>query len=192
MALCLAMRCTPTASTTDRIAGNPSGTAATASATPSSRPSMTSRRSRGSRETSRIGPHDHDGNDHHGDPQHPPDMSRSPLSSGVDSSCGRLEQARRCAPISVSMPVAVTTARPVPCTTAVPLKTMFGAVAQRRGLAQGAPASFSTASLSPVSEASCTRSDAASHQPRVGSHGIAFAQHEHVAAHQFRARNTRD
>ena len=36
MAWCLAMRCTPSASTTDRMAGRPSGTAATASDTPSS------------------------------------------------------------------------------------------------------------------------------------------------------------
>jgi hypothetical protein len=36
MARCLAIRCTPSASTTDKIAGSPSGTAATASETPSS------------------------------------------------------------------------------------------------------------------------------------------------------------
>jgi hypothetical protein len=53
MARWAAMRCTPRASTTDRIAGRPSGTAATASETPSSR---TSTRSLGSRmsEVSRI------------------------------------------------------------------------------------------------------------------------------------------
>ena len=43
MALRFAMRCTPIASTTDRIAGRPSGTAATASDTPSSSTVMTSR-----------------------------------------------------------------------------------------------------------------------------------------------------
>jgi hypothetical protein len=37
MAPCLAIRCTPSASTTDKIAGSPSGTAATASETPSSK-----------------------------------------------------------------------------------------------------------------------------------------------------------
>ena len=42
MALRFAIRCTPIASTTDRIAGRPSGTAATASDTPSSRTVMTS------------------------------------------------------------------------------------------------------------------------------------------------------
>ena len=41
-ALRLAMRCTPSASTSDRIAGRPSGTAATASDTPSSSTVMTS------------------------------------------------------------------------------------------------------------------------------------------------------
>ena len=65
------------------------------------------------------------------------------------------------APISVSIAVAVITARALPCATAVPLKTMF-----RRspsGTSAGSvTASFNTASLSPVSEASCTRSDVAS------------------------------
>ena len=64
------------------------------------------------------------------------------------------------APISVAMPVAVTTARPVPCATAVPLNTMSSRSPSGAGAGRVA-ASFSTASLSPVSEASCTRSAAA-------------------------------
>ncbi len=64
-------------------------------------------------------------------------------------------------PISLAMPVAVTTARPVPCTTAVPLKTMLRRSPSAAGPGRAA-VSFSTASLSPVSEASCTRNEAAS------------------------------
>ena len=63
-------------------------------------------------------------------------MRATSFCSGVGSSCGGVEHAAAIAPISVSMPVAVTTARPVPCATAVPLKTMFSAVAERRRLAQ--------------------------------------------------------
>ena len=59
------------------------------------------------------------------------------------------------------MPVAVTTARPRPRVTAVPLKTML-----RRSPSAAVPpsaaTSLSTASLSPVSEASATISEAAS------------------------------
>ncbi len=75
-------------------------------------------------------------------------------SSSVASSISAIE------PISVSIPVAVTTARPVPCATAVPLKTMSSRSPSAAG-SRSVAASLSTASLSPVSEASCTRSDVA-------------------------------
>ena len=62
------------------------------------------------------------------------------------------------------------------------------AVAERAPAARSVAASLSTASLSPVSEASCTRSDGGLNQARVGADGVAFAEHEHVAAHQLGAR----
>ena len=66
-------------------------------------------------------------------------------------------------PISVSMPVAVTTARPVPCAIAVPLNTIFKRSPNAAACANVA-GSLSTATLSPVSEASCTCSAAASNR----------------------------
>jgi len=64
-------------------------------------------------------------------------------------------------PISVAIPVPVTIARPRPRVTAVPLKTMFtrSPTETRPG---SVPESFRTGSLSPVSAASATVSDAAS------------------------------
>ena len=64
-------------------------------------------------------------------------------------------------PISVAMPVAVTTATPRPRVTAVPLKTMFSRSPSAAVSGTGA-GSLSTGSLSPVSEASAIISDAAS------------------------------
>ena len=64
-------------------------------------------------------------------------------------------------PISVAMPVAVTTARPRPRVTAVPWKTMFSRSPSAVG-AWSVATSLRTASLSPVSEASATVSDDAS------------------------------
>ncbi len=64
-------------------------------------------------------------------------------------------------PISVDMPVAVTTARPRPRVTAVPSNTMFTRSPSAAGAAS-VPVSFATAWLSPVSEASPTVSEATS------------------------------
>ena len=64
-------------------------------------------------------------------------------------------------PISVDMPVAVTTARPRPRVTAVPSKTMFTRSPTPAGASSGATL-FSTGSLSPVSDASATVRAAAS------------------------------
>jgi len=60
------------------------------------------------------------------------------------------------APTSDCMPTAVTTARPLPCATDVPLKTMFNRSPSAAGDFSVA-ASFRTGSLSPVSEASSKR-----------------------------------
>ena len=63
-------------------------------------------------------------------------------------------------PISVFIPVAVTTARPVPRVTPVPLNTMSVRSASAAG-SRKVVGSLSTGSLSPVSDASATESDAA-------------------------------
>ena len=157
MALCLAMRCTPSASTTDKIAGRPSGTAATASATPSSSTSITSAAPRSS-DISRMVPTTTSVMMTTAMPSMRP-MRATSCCSGVALSAVASSMPAM-APIWVSMLVAVTTARPLPWATAVPLNTMLSR--SPSAAAAGSTAlSFSTASLSPVSEASCTRSDAA-------------------------------
>jgi hypothetical protein len=118
MARCLAIRCTPSASTTDKIAGNPSGTAATASETPSSKivtASATVRTSEIANTVTTmttammitampsIRP-----------------IRPTSICSGVGSSCVASNMPAM-DPISVAIPVAVTMARPLPWATAVPL-----------------------------------------------------------------------
>ena len=153
MALCLARRCTPMASTSDKMAGRPSGTAATASATPSNKTSTTSD-ALWTSEIIKMVPTTTTAMTTTAMPSMRPTAATSFCRgvgfSAVDSS--------RCAmaPICVFMPVAVTTARPVPWATAVPLKTMLRWSPRDAGPCKVAT-SFSTASLSPVSEASCTR-----------------------------------
>ncbi len=80
--------------------------------------------------------------------------------SGVRA-CSVRPRRRATLPISVAMPVAVTTALPRPRVTAVPLKTMFTRSPSPAGPSSAAT-SFSTASLSPVSDASATVSEATS------------------------------
>jgi hypothetical protein len=160
MALRAAMRCTPMASTTERMAGSPSGTAATASDTPSSSTSTHSPGVRSSVVRAML-------------PTTTAEIAitaipsirpirRTSFCSGVLSSTVASSMPA-IAPISVSIPVAVTSARPLPWATAVPLNTMsrrspIGAGAGRAAVA------FRTASLSPVSDASLTRSAAASNR----------------------------
>ena len=116
-ALWRAMRCTPSARTTDRIAGSPSGTAATASETPSRRASMKVSAVRSVARSSRvattttamtttIAPS-------------VLEMAWISFSRGVSSSSTACSM-RAIPPISVPAPVAVTTARPVPWATEVP------------------------------------------------------------------------
>ena len=154
MALSADRRCTPTASTTDSTAGKPSGTAATASDTPNSStvispcsvctsPSNNSVAITSS--ATAITPM----------PSMRPSRATS-FCSGVSSSCVLLSR-WAIWPISVRMPVAVTSARPLPPATAVPLNTILMRSPSATGSAS-VIACFSTASLSPVSEASCTRS----------------------------------
>ncbi len=148
----LAMRCTPSASTTDRIAGRPSGTAATASATPSSRTVTTSCRLLMSATRNSVAitttatttmPM-------------PSIRPRRPTSrcSGVRSST-TASSMEAMPPISVSIPVAVTMPPPVPWPIEVPLNTieLRSASAVSAG---SAAVPLATGALSPVSEASCT------------------------------------
>ena len=158
MAWCLAMRCTPRASTTVSTAGNPSGTAATASDTPSNSTRMTSALLWIS-DIAKMVPTTIAVMKMTAMPSMRP---RRPISSssGVGFSSVACNM-RAMAPISVAMAVAVTTAWPVPCATLVPLNTMFVRSANATDWSS-VVASLLTAALSPVSEASCTRSAAAS------------------------------
>jgi len=153
MAWRVAIRCTPIASTTDRIAGRRSGAAATASETPSS---STTTRSRGvltpltrmivSMTTIAI----------------TVTMSPSILPRRLSSVCKGVGSStvassiRASTPISVFMPVAVTIARPTPWAIAVPISTMLrrSPGETTSGRVSGC---FVTASLSPVREASAIR-----------------------------------
>ena len=113
-----AIRCTPSASTTDKIAGNPSGTAATAIDTPSSNtfttscPDCTLEVTSTAETTTAAIPTT-------ASPSKRPSRAIS-CCSGVGSSTVRASSPAMC-PISVRIPVAVTTARPTPWLTAVPL-----------------------------------------------------------------------
>jgi hypothetical protein len=140
-----AIRCTPTASAIVTIAGRPSGTAATARATaesntssalrPCSSPAPATAATTATQAYSSVRP-----------------TSARRRCSGVSDTT---TVARRCAirPSSVPMPVAVTSAAPVPRTTDVPMNTR--SVRSASGVS-GATAAvdFSAGTLSPVSGAS--------------------------------------
>ena len=111
IARCLAIRWTPRARTTDRIAGRPSGTAATASETPSNKTVTASPGVRMSEITNTV-----------------PTTTTAMMTTAMPS-IRPIRAISRCngvgsswvasnisamAPISVAIPVAVTTARPVP------------------------------------------------------------------------------
>ena len=105
----LAIRCTPSARTTDRTAGSPSGTAATASETPTR--STSTRSEAWSRSAvTRIAPTTTTAIAITAAPSMRP-MRATSRCSGVRCSSVR-PSSRAMFPISVPMPVAVTTARP--------------------------------------------------------------------------------
>jgi len=87
-------------------------------------------------------------------------MRRTSRCNGVGSSLVRASR-RAMLPISLCMPACVTNARPRPLAIAVPAKTMLSRSPRLAGRSIGA-GSFRTGSLSPVSAASATLSDAAS------------------------------
>jgi hypothetical protein len=152
-----AMRCTPSARTTERTAGSPSGTAATARETPIS---STETRSEASSTlaVTRMEPTTTAAMRTTATPSALPMRSISRW-SGVRSA-SVVPSRRAILPISVAMPVAVTTARPRPRVIAVPSKIMFSRSPRAAGSSIRA-GSLRTASLSPVSDASATRRDAA-------------------------------
>ncbi len=160
IAWCIAMRCTPKASTTVRIAANPSGTAATASDTASSSESMTSCTSWNpsvmASAASTITAMAHTA------------MPRI-LETWFISFCSGLSSSSvACSrsailPTWVPMPVLVTMARPVPWVTDVPLNTMLAR--SPRALAWTSVSVFlPTGTLSPVRLASATRRLAAANR----------------------------
>jgi hypothetical protein len=158
IAFFLAICWAPSARTTESTAGSPSGTAATASETPRSSTetrsalvSMSLVKRMAATTTAATAT--------------TANASARPIRctsrrSGVG---GSFVRPRRCAtlPISVLMPVAVTTARPLPRVTAVALNTMFTRSPRATGPARRVT-SLSTGSLSPVSAASSTVNAAAS------------------------------
>ena len=157
MALWRAMRCTPSASTTERMAGRPSGTAATASDTPSNSTCITSAPLRMSN-SSKVVPTTTQAMLTTPMPSMRP-MRLTSCSSGVFSS-GVAASIPAMAPISVAIAQAVTSARPEPWTTVVPMKTML-CLSPRAAAVSSLAASLRTAALSPVSDASSICSELA-------------------------------
>ena len=166
IAWCAAMRCTPSASTTVRIAARPSGTAATASDTASSSESITSctlwkpsRTASASSTTTAMM--------HTAMPRILETWFIS-FCSGVASSS--VDWSRSAIlPTCVFMPVPVTMARPVPCVTDVPLNTMFARSPSAFALSSVA-GFLPTGTDSPVSDASAMRRlAAASSRPSAGT-----------------------
>ena len=156
MACRRAMRCTPSASTAVTIAGSPSGTAATASATPMIITSMERR------QPSRVD--EDDRGDHH-DRDHDHASRALPVrssSAARASPLARLFEQSGDAPISVGMPVAVTTARPWPYV-ARAAEDHVGRSPSGASASIGS-ISFVTGRLSPVSAASavCSAADSTS------------------------------
>ena len=144
------MAVTPRERTTERMAGSPSGTAATASETPTISTSTASRTewmplviAIAAITTTAI--------PMTAVPSVRPRASISRV-SGVAFFSVELSSRAMC-PISVSMPVAVTTAVPTPCVTAVPLWTMFARSPRLTSPGIGA-GPLPTGADSPVSAAS--------------------------------------
>ena len=151
------MRCTPIESTAVTTAGRPSGTAATARATPrmsTSKSALTPRTSSTTTMvtimTTAIATTTM--------PSSLPVRSSSRCNGVVSSGVALSSPAMR--PISVCMPVAVTTALPCPYVAAVPLKTMLSRSPRGTSSEIGA-IPFVTGTLSPVSAASavCSAAD---------------------------------
>ena len=104
--------------------------------------------------------------------------------SGVGSSAVASSMSAM-APISVSMPVAVTTARPGALGDGRALEDHVEPVAERTGSGSVAAslARLALAGQRGLLDAQRGRAE----QARVGADGVTFAEHEHVATHQFGA-----
>ena len=91
-------------------------------------------------------------------------------------------------PISVAMPVAVTTARPRPRVTAVPLKTMFTRSARPAGSDEGADVLQDRFALAGERRLG-HRQRGSLQQPGVGANRVAFRQEQDVARHEVGSRD---
>ncbi len=180
-----AMRCTPKASTTDRIAGSPSGTAATASDTPTSNTSTRSEASPMS-VVSRMAATTTTAMTTTASPRVRPIRSTSRC-SGVRSS-SVWPSRRATVPISVAMPVAVTTARPRPRVTAVPLQTMLTRSPSAAGPASGATALHHRFALTRERRLG-HRERGGLHETGVGADRVTLRQHQDVAGNQVGGRD---
>ena len=180
-----AIRCTPSASTTDSTAGSPSGTAATASDTPTS---STETRSDADRRSavSRIAPTTTAAITITAIPSMRPIRSTSRC-SGV--ACASVRPSRRATvPISVAIAVAVTTARPRPRTTAVPLNTMFTRSPSPTGSAIE-PIVLQHRLALPSQRRLRDRQRRRLDQPGVGRDRVALGERQDVARHHLGGRN---
>ena len=178
------MRCTPSASTTERIAGSPSGTAATASDTPSSSTRVTSPALRMSDSANSVR-HHHDGDDDDRDAEHAAD-ARDLLAAAASAPRRWLRASRRSRPSRCPSPVAVTTARPRALRDRRALEDHVEPVAERRRPRQRRGVLQHRLALA------CQRGFLHAQrrgldQPRVGADGVALAEHQQVAAHQLGA-----
>ena len=83
------------------------------------------------------------------------------------------------------MPVAKTTALPVPALTDVPAKTRLGRSVSVSPSRSDASAVRRAGTDSPLSVERSTRSSFCFHQPRVGADVVAFGKQNHVARDEF-------
>ena len=95
-------------------------------------------------------------------------------------------------PISVCMPVAVTTIAAVPRVTEVFWNSMFERSPSATSPPASASASFGIGALSPVSAASCVSSVGGAQDPPVGRHEVAGLDLDDVAGHDVDRRHERD
>ena len=181
-----AMRCTPIESTAVTTAGKPSGTAATASATP--RINTSKNRGSAAHVLDEDDRRDHDdGDDDDDEAQHLAGAIELPLQRR--GFVGRLLQAGPAMrPISVRIPVAVTTAVAVPVGGGRAAEDHVVAIAERhllgdrRGVLGDRQALAGQRGLGRLERG---RFD----QPRVGRNGVAFLDEHDVAGHDLRGGN---
>ena len=177
------MRCTPSASTTDRIGGQSLGHRGDGERHADEQ--HVDEVGRGCRcpTVSRIAPMTTTAIDDHRDAEHAADRGRPPAAAA----CAAPRYCRagaRCCPSRSPCPVAVTTARPRPRVTAVPPNTMFtrspsaGRRVERRDVLQHRLALARQRRLG-------DRQRRRLHEPRVGADRVALGEQQDVAGHHL-------